>query len=260
MRASAITWKVLGFFGMSAMSLAAACGPEQLDPDEGAVENLGPYAEQMPWEEYMATASMDTVEGVAQSTACTTGAILGLSKQIVSEMNCVRAGLMSDISGANVTLTSAAALPYLQNPAAAALRSATAGHSALPLNSTLRTVAQQWILYSWYQTGRCGVSLAAKPGTSNHEDGLAFDTSSYSSWKSILESHQYRWFGSSDVVHFDFVGTGGVDANGVLAFQRLWNLNNPTDKIATDGVYGPNTEARIKKSPRLGFAKKSTCS
>lgn len=257
MRSSAISWKVLGSLGIL---LAAGCGPEQLEPEVDGVENLGPYAEQMPWEEYMATASMDTVEGVAASSACTTGSILGLSKQIVAEMNCVRSGLMSDISGANVTLTSSAALPYLQNPAAQALRAATAGRSALPLNSTLRTVAQQWILYNWYQTGRCGVALAAKPGSSNHEDGLAFDTSAYSSWKSILQSHSFSWFGSSDVVHFDYTGAGGVDAPSVLAFQRLWNLNNPTDKISADGLYGPATEARIKKSPRLGFAKKSTCS
>ena len=61
-------------------------------------------------------------------------------------------------------------------------------------------------------------------------------------------------------MHFDYTGAGGVDAPSVLAFQRLWNLNNPTDKISTDGLYGPATEEKKKKSPRLGFAKKSTCS
>lgn len=251
-RAQTVTWKVL--LCMSTLSLTR-CGGEI----DGVEEDLGPYAEQMPWAEYMATATMDSVEGVAQSSACTTAAIAGLSKQIVAEMNCVRSGLMADITTLNISLSSAAALPYLQKPAAAALGRATAGRSRLALNSTLRTVAQQWILYSWYQTGRCGVSLAAKPGTSNHEDGLAFDTSSYSSWKSILSANSYRWLGAGDPVHFDYVGTGGADAKGVLAFQRLWNLNNPTDKISADGAYGPQTEARIKKSPRTGFPKASTC-
>jgi hypothetical protein len=251
-RVQTATWKVL--LGLSSLSLTR-CGGEI----DGVEEDLGPYAEQMPWAEYMATATMDSVEGVAQSTACTTAAIAGLSKQIVEEMNCVKPGLMANITVHNISLTSAAALPYLQNPAAAALGRATAGRSRLALNSTLRTVAQQWILYSWYQTGRCGVSLAARPGTSNHEDGLAFDTSSYSSWKSILSGYSYRWLGSGDPVHFDYVGAGGADARGVLAFQRLWNLNNPTDTIGADGLYGPQTEARIKKSPRLGFARSSTC-
>ena len=47
--------------------------------------------------------------------------------------------------------------------------------------------------------------------------------------------------------------------NSVLAFQKLWNLNNPNDKIAEDGQYGPNTEKRLQKSPIEGFAKDSTC-
>lgn len=253
MRTRALTsrsWKVLCCLGSLTM---VRCGAEI---DSG--EDLGPYAEQMPWAEYMATATMDTVSGVADSSACTTAAIRGLSDQIVAEMNCIKSGLMTNVSGYNVSL-GGAALPYLQNPAAAALNRATSGRSKLSLNSTLRTVAQQWILYNWYQTGRCGVSLAAKPGNSNHEDGLAFDTSEYSSWKTTLASYSYRWLGSSDVVHFDYIGSGGVDAKGVLAFQRLWNKNNSGDRIGEDGVYGPQTEARIKKSPRTGFALGATC-
>lgn len=224
---------------------------------DGLGEDLGPYAERMPWAEYMATATMDTVGGATDSSACTTASIRGLSDQIVAEMNCIRPGLMANITSANISLTSAAALPYLQGPAAAAIGRATAGRSRLPLNSTLRTLAQQYMLYTWYRTGRCGVGLAAQPGASNHEDGLAIDTSAYSSWTSILGANGFRWFGSRDTVHFDY--TGGVDAKGVLAFQRLWNHNNPSDKITADGVYGPQTEARIRKSPRTGFAKGASC-
>lgn len=29
------------------------------------------------------------------------------------------------------------------------------------------------MLYKWYQQGKCGISLAATPGSSNHEDGRA---------------------------------------------------------------------------------------
>lgn len=249
-------WRRLTLTGLSlglALSLVHCDGAEL----DGQGEDLGPYAERMPWAEYMATATMDTVGGATDSSACTTASIRGLSDQIVAEMNCIRPGLMSNITGANISLTSAAALPYLQGPAAAALKRATTGRSRLPLNSTLRTLAQQYMLYTWYRTGRCGVGLAAQPGRSNHEDGLAIDTSAYSSWISILRDNGFRWFGTADDVHFDY--TGGVDAQGVLAFQRLWNHNNPGDKIGADGVYGPQTEARIRKSPRTGFARGASC-
>src|SRR5439155_12545838 len=45
----------------------------------------------------------------------------------------------------------------------------------------------------------------------------------------------------------------------VFAFQELWNVNNPGDKIAVDGAYGPQTEARLKKSPTTGFAIGASC-
>ncbi len=143
------------------------CGSEI----DGAGEDLGPYAEQMPWAEYMATSAMDTVQGAADSTACTTASVRGLSDQIVDEMNCIRPNLMADISGANVSLGSAA-LPYMQGAAAAALKRATAGRSRLALNSTLRSLAQQWMLYRWYKTGRCGVGLAARHSLQAGADGL----------------------------------------------------------------------------------------
>ena len=62
-------------------------------------------------------------------------------------------------------------------------------------------------------------------------------------------------------MHFDYVGAGAVSLSGtdVLAFQRLWNLNNPNDKIAEDGQYGPATEARIQSSPADGFAAAPIC-
>lgn len=230
----------------------AGCGGEI----DGFEEDLGPYADRMPWAEYMATAGMDTVEGIAAG-ACTTAGIRGLSDQIVAEINCIKSGLFSRIDHPNITRSSDAALPFLQTPAANDLKRAAAT-GAITLNSTLRTTPQQWILYYWYQKGRCGVSLAAKPGNSNHEDGLAVDVDNWSTWKPKLPTYGFTWLGSSDQVHFDH-RTGGVDAPAVLAFQRLWNKNNPTDKIAADGAYGPQTEARIKKSPRGGFAGGPTC-
>lgn len=249
-----VTRRLARLCAAAALATFAGCGAE-LDLAE---EDLGPYADRMPWGEYMATAAMNTVEDVARSTACSTAPIRGLSDQIVAEINCIKPNMFSSVTHANITRTSDAALPFLQTAAANDLKRAAAT-GRIVLNSTLRTTPQQWILYSWYQTGRCGVSLAARPGTSNHEDGLAIDVDNWSTWKTKFSSYGFSWLGSSDTVHFDY-SRGGANAPAVLAFQRLWNKNNPSDRITADGVYGPQTEARIKKSPRTGFAGGPTCS
>lgn len=129
------------------------------------------------------------------------------------------------------------------------------------VNSMLRTVAQQYLLYRWYQKGTCGISLAATPGNSNHETGLAIDIDNQSTWRSKLSAKGFQWLGASDPVHFDYVGAGAVDHRGldVLAFQRLWNRNHPEDKIAEDGDWGPATSGRMAKSPAAGFAKGASC-
>ena len=45
----------------------------------------------------------------------------------------------------------------------------------------------------------------------------------------------------------------------MLAFQRLWNRNNPGAKISEDGAYGPQTESKLRQSPSTGFAKGAGC-
>ncbi|NOU29091.1 MAG: hypothetical protein HOO96_14410, partial [Polyangiaceae bacterium] len=155
-----------------------------------------------------------------------------------------------------------AVFPYLQSPAVTAMVAAQkARGTTLSINSALRTLPQQYMLYRWYQTGRCGISLAAKPGTSNHESALALDVQDNAGWRSAMTGKSFRWLGASDPVHYDYVGAGAVDLRGlsVKAFQRLWNRNNPTDKITEDGSYGPSTEARLAKAPIGGFAKGADC-
>jgi uncharacterized protein (TIGR03382 family) len=119
----------------------------------------------------------------------------------------------------------------------------------------LRTVAQQYLLYRWYQAGTCGIPLAATPGNSNHEQGRALDTGSYATWDTILDDYGWDWYGNSDVYHFTYTGPGWVNLQGtdVLAFQRLWNRNHPEDLIDEDGIYGPQTGARLSASPADGF-------
>jgi hypothetical protein len=60
-------------------------------------------------------------------------------------------------------------------------------------------------------------------------------------------------------VHFDHTRSSDIRGLDVHAFQRLWNRNNPSDRIDEDGDYGPATGARLAKAPAAGFAIGPTC-
>jgi hypothetical protein len=241
--------------------LAAACaGADETDAadhhDDGLQEeeNVGASASAL---------SMTSPVSAAVTQSCSTTSVKGLATQLVEEINCMKPGSMTRIDDVPGLALGSAVLPYLQTPAAKALVAAQRARGVtMSINSGLRTLPQQYLLYRWYKTGRCGISLAAKPGTSNHESGIAVDIGDHASWRSAMKSKGYSWLGASDPVHFDYVGGGTVNMKGlsVLAFQRLWNRNNPTDKIAENGIYGPATEARLAKAPVGGFAKGASCS
>jgi hypothetical protein len=193
------------------------------------------------------------------SSSCSTAVVLGLSKQISDEISCLDSTLLRRFTPtANLQLTSNAVLPYLGAKAKTDLE-AVASTRTVQINSAFRTVAQQYLLYRWYQQGRCGIAAAATPGRSNHESGRALDVSNYSSLISAMSARGWAHDVPGDAVHFDHLASTDIRGKDVLAFQRLWNRNNPGDKISEDGSYGPQTEARIKLAPATGFAKGPTC-
>lgn len=197
----------------------------------------------------------------AVTQSCSTTSVKGLSQQLVDEIDCLKPGTLTSIANINGVSLGSAVFPYLQSPAASALGKAVAARgTTMTINSALRTLPQQYLLYEWYVQGRCGIGLAAYPGNSNHESGLAVDIDDHTGWSSYMTARGWKWFGSADPVHFDYVA-GGIDmrALSVLAFQKLWNENNPNDTIAEDGSYGPDTEKRLTKSPVGGFPKGATC-
>lgn len=204
-----------------------------------------------------------SIGGYASGRACTTTVARGLTEQLVAEANCIQPGIFRNIGGIpGVELTSAArAAPYLHETAAAALERAVRGRSGtLTVTSALRTLPQQYLLYRW--AGRCaGVRTAARPGSSNHETGLAIDVASsdLSAFRSALGAQGFAWFGSRDPVHFDFRGASSLTGLSIRAFQRLWNRNHPEDRISEDGVYGADTEARLRRTPAEGFAIGASC-
>lgn len=204
-----------------------------------------------------------TVDQAVAAVGCSTSVAAPLSQQLVDEVNCLSPGTLSRIDAIAGVSLGASVNPWLQTAAAHGLEAAvTARGTTLALNSALRTLPQQLMLYRWYQMGACGITLAATPGTSPHESGLAIDTSDYAAWQTALEAHGWRWHGAGDLVHYDYVAGGTVDLAGqsVLAFQTLWNRNHPTDLIAEDGAYGPQTESRLRMAPVEGFPLGPDCS
>ncbi len=192
----------------------------------------------------------------AVTQECSTTSVRGLSTQLVEEISCLRPGSMKSIDGAEGLALGSAVFPFLQTSAAdALLRARAARGTTMKINSALRTLPQQYLLYRWYQTKRCGISLAAAPGKSNHEGAIAVDIEDADGWRPAMTDAGFRWLGASDPVHFDFTGPGAVALGGlsVTAFQRLWNRNNADDRIDEDGAYGTETEKRLAAAPVGGF-------
>jgi hypothetical protein len=192
---------------------------------------------------------------------CGTATVRGLSLQIIAEMNLIIPNVLVNCEDLNIVPASLAVNSFLQPAAKDALRRAIKARANAPLRltSAYRTVAQQHLLYSWYtMASLCGIGLAAKPGLSNHEDGLAIDTPDFDDWRTALETQDWDWLGdtTSDEVHFTYIGSGvrdDIGNIGVRAFQQLWNKNNPDDQIEAEGLFGPETAKRLNQSPADGF-------
>ena len=241
------------------LALAAACTVQGMEPDDLAGEDdelVGDPDADLPFD--LDTSGWKVDDAVTR--LCTTSVVAPLAEQLIEELECMRPGTTARIDELPGVTLAKGTRPYLQGAAARALATA-ARSTAITLNSGLRTLPQQFLLYQWYRRGLCKnvVRLAARPGRSNHESGVALDVGNHAAARTALRNQGYTWFGSRDPVHFDF--KTGTDLRGlsVRAFQRLWNLNNPGDTISVDGDYGPQTEGAMKRSPVNGFAASSTC-
>jgi hypothetical protein len=199
----------------------------------------------------------------AAERACSTAHVDGLSRQIIQESRCLDANAFARVPARRNLSSPAHVFLYLDAPARDHLLRALDAHPdrVLEVHSALRTVAQQYLLSRWAAGKRCGIQLANRPGASNHETGLALDVGGPTVWRSALESEGFRWLGSIDRVHFDYVGAGATHHDGldVQAFQRLWNRNHPEDAIAETGRYDAATEQRLKRSPAGGFPTGARC-
>ncbi len=220
----------------------------------------------------VASAPATTAEPVAVATpsvqdvlsqGCSTTVVKGLSQQIIEEGNCIIPGAYAKLPKVKNVKLGGAVFPYMLKPARDALVDALeyGKRHQMKINSMLRTVAQQYLLYDWYKRKRCGIKLAALPGRSNHQSGLAIDISSPGTWKKMLRKYGFRWMGKKDRWHFDYRGDEvskrvGLD---IEAFQRLWNRNHPDEAISTDGDWGEGTERALRRAPANGFPIGAVC-
>jgi hypothetical protein len=196
--------------------------------------------------------------------SCTTASVDGLSRQIIAQGRCIKPHAFVPLPSRPNLLIASQVFPYLEAGARDRLLKALDARpkQKMTVNSALRTVVQQFLVWRWSATKRCGVPLATPPGQSNHETGTALDIAEAGTWRPVLEAHGFKWLGASDRVHFDYKGASAPSGSSldVRAFQKLWNRNHPNDKLSEDGQYSPAVEQRLKQAPPDGFAIGPSCS
>jgi hypothetical protein len=242
---------------------AAPAASSELGADAGEVLDYeSDDGEPPPGKAAAAPKHFDTVQQAAVES-CTTASVDGLSRQIIAQARCIRPNAFVPLPSRPNLVVASQVFPYLELEARNQLLKAIDAHpkAKMTINSALRTVAQQYLVWRWSATKRCGVPLATPPGESNHEIGTALDIAEAGTWRPHLEAHNFKWLGASDRVHFDYKGSTSAGRGGtdVLAFQKLWNKNHPSDKIAEDGRYSPATEQRLKQAPADGFKVGPSC-
>lgn len=189
-------------------------------------------------------------------TVCSTSAVRGIDKQLIAQMNKIRPVLVR-IDDLNVKLGDAVH-PWIQPAAKECLKRAIAhrGQSQMVINSAYRTLAGQMLLRNHYEHGkRCNIVAAALPGQSNHNNASAIDIEDSQGWRSALQANGWKWLGERDPMHYDCTDkeVDAIHSIAVLAFQQLWNIARPTDKLAEDKDFGDATASRLRFSPAEGF-------
>jgi len=250
---------------IGAALLLAACTTEEAEEELSFIEpDFVPEGAADVW-------SSRTVGELVDARTCSTAPSMPLNAQIAAQLNCSQDDLFSAIDDIPNVRLGAAANPFMQGPAARALRNAAAANpgATMVLHSTWRSVVQQYILSSWQ--GSCGIGVAAPPGRSNHESGLAIDLplETTQRFRSALRNAGFAWYcdinnrgrigGCRDTPHHSYRNGREVASLGVRAFQQLWNRAHPEDRIRESGAFDSSTRSRMRRAPLGGFPTGSSC-
>ena len=193
---------------------------------------------------------------ISAGTPCETSVVLGLTKQIASELGSMGISF-SSIAGHQSINCKGGCSGFIQESALNSLISiTTSANRTITLSSAWRSTAQQYLLYQWKAQAKCGqTNPVFIPGTSNHEGGIAIDVPSYNDWISLLTNNGWNYpMPDTDRVHFEYGNKAAFYAKqNLIAFQRLWNRYNPNDTIAEDGVFGNDTAKAFDNAPCNGW-------
>jgi hypothetical protein len=127
--------------------------------------------------------------------------------------------------------------------------------ATLLITSCFRVLPEQMMLWRQYQEGRCGIKLAARPGShAPHCEGIAVDVHAALNWALAFERHNWQYLGSKDPMHFQHLGDvrHDIGALGVRAFQTLQSRHG-AHPLTVDGVFGQLTESALMSAPAEGW-------
>jgi len=187
---------------------------------------------------------------------CETRSVIGLDRQLLFQINKIRPDALVRIDDISKLVLGNSVLPWLQPVAKKCLIAAIKERGiTMKINSAYRTIVGQQLLRSHYENRRCNIVAAAPPGQSNHNNASAIDVEDSHGWQPYLERNGWKKLGTWDDMHFDCVADGIVAINSlsVQAFQQIWNMANPADRLTVDGDLGQLAGSRLRSAPIEGL-------
>jgi N-acetylmuramoyl-L-alanine amidase len=194
---------------------------------------------------------------VAKCLDCETSSVRALDLQLLYQINVTKPGILARIDDIPGISLGESVHPWAQKGMRECLIRALAARPGIELkiNSAYRTIVGQQLLRSHYQAHRCNIVAASPAGKSNHNNASAIDIEDADGWKEALTANGFKKLGNFDPMHYDCIDDSITNLLplSILAFQQIWNLAHPTDKLALDGEMGALTLNRLKNCPIEGL-------
>lgn len=240
-------WSLVVLAGV--VTLASGCAPED-DASPAVAQTLRELA-------------MENARTCAEIYTYPQALIDGLSHQLIEELRCMDPGWLAYYEPCKEVgcIWAHGPQPYAARPEVldALYAAAASKNDYITITAGYRDVAMQYFS-RWFREN-CNANFhAAIPGQSNHQGGRAIDVRSYDYWRETLFDFGFEHPIPGDRPHYELIGDATFRAESlqlrelsVLAFQTLWNRNNPDDLLDEDATYGTLTKAALGASPVAGF-------